>query len=89
MKAERNEKWETNNLMSQMNGSISHGSFNGSEGAKKGAGAGVNKSLVGPYTKVNVSPTTEAAKKGTGADNDFGKICRLADDHSLSVTYKK
>jgi len=89
MKADRNEKWETNNLMSQMNGSIAHGSFNSSEGSKKGSGASVNKSLIGSYTKVNVSPTTEAAKSGTGATNDLAKISRLANDMSLSVTFKK
>jgi len=89
MKADRNEKWETNNLMSQMNGSIAQGSFNSSEGSKKGSGASVNKSLIGPYTKVNVSPTTEAAKSGTGATNDLAKISRLSNDMSLSVTFKK
>ena len=81
--------WKCTSIMSQMDGSIAHGSFNGSDGPKNGSGAGVDKSLVGAYDKVDVSPTANAAKKGTGATNDFGKISRLANDHTLSVTYKK
>ena len=81
--------WSGTSLKSMMDGSLAHGSFNSSEGAKKGSKLNLNGSLVGPYSKVDVSPTQEFAKKGTGATNDFAKISRLADDDSLSVTFNK
>lgn len=78
---------KSNDLMGKIEGSITQGSFNSSTDAKKGKGAGVSSELVGPNTKSKVAPTVDAAKKGTGAVNDIDKICRLAADHRLSVSF--
>ena len=51
--------------------------------AKKGSGASVNKEMVAPNPVQKDGLIKDAAKKGTGAINDMGKINRLANDHRL------
>lgn len=82
------DKEDFNDLMGKIDGKITQGSFNDSSDAKSGKGASVDKSIVGPYKAVDVSPSQDFAKKGTGGTNDFAKISKLADDMRLNVSFK-
>jgi len=77
----------TTDIMSTITGATKQGSFNSSTDAKKGKGASVDKAIAGPNTKSTAAPTVNAAKKGTGATNDMGKINALANDKRLSVSF--
>ena len=64
-------------------GGLKHGSFGSSQDAKNSSGAqkGFQSKIDGAMGQKSF--TTDAGKSGSGVPNDFKKISRLANDHTL------
>ena len=60
------------------------GDLSGAAEAKKGSGASVDKSMIAPVpVQKEGALTVNAAKKGTGATNNYAELSRKAADHRL------